>query len=226
MAIAFDAVTTATGAGVSSVSTSHATSGSDRIALAVIAWRHNTSTSVSAVTYNSVSFTEVPGSATNNSNFYVRFYYLVAPATGANTFQVTFGGATAFDIGCSILTFTGVDQSVPLGTAANAANFGTTPSVAVSAATDDLVVDAVCREHVGTFTVGAGQTQRVNTICPGGFIKVASSTEPGSTSVTMSWSDTNSGNWAMAAVPLKPKAAAGGSAIPVIAAQYRMRRAA
>ena len=227
MAIAFDAVTRGEGSSVSSISFSHTTTGSDTVAIGLVAYRKNVNTFVDAVEYNSVAFTAVPSGGTNNGGvFYIAAYYLVAPTTGANTFEVTFGGNAPTDAGVAILTFTGVDQSVPLGTANVADGDSTTPSVVVSSATDDLVVDGLCIEHAGTLSVGGGQTSRFNEIAAAGFIKHSASTEPGATSVTMSWSDTIGGNWALVGVPLKPLAAAGGSSIPVLTAQYRMRRAA
>jgi hypothetical protein len=139
--------------------------------------------------------------------------------------EVTLTGAEAQPtaIACS---FTGVDQVTPIGTANTATGNSTAPSVVISAATDDLVFAHTTIEHAGTLSVGAGQTSRYSFIGSSGFNKYAGSTEPGAASVTMSWSDTTGGPWAITGVPLKPATAAGGSAIPVIAAQYRMRRAA
>lgn len=227
MAIAFDAVSRGEGSSVSSISFSHTTTGSDTVAIGLVAYRKNGDTFVDDVTYNAVALTAVPSGATNNGAlYYMEAFYLAAPTTGANTFEVTFGGNTPHDAGVAILTFTGVNQVAPLGTASVADGDSTTPSVAVSAATDDLVVDGLCIEHAGTLSVGAGQTSRFNEIAAAGFIKHSASTEPGAVSVTMSWSDSIGGNWALVAVPLKPATGGGGSSIPVLQAQYRMRRAA
>jgi hypothetical protein len=227
MGILLDAVTVGEGASVNSISFSHTCTGSDLAAIAAISYRKNVDTFIDDVLYNSVSFTAVPGGSTNDGGiYYTALLYLVAPTTGTNTFDVVFGGSAVFDAGVAILTLTGVDQSAPLGTAAIANGDSTTPSVTVSAATGDLIIDSLCIEHAGTLSVGAGQTSRVNNVAAAGFIKNAVSTEPGATSVTMSWSDTVGGQWALAAVPIKPKAAAGSGSVPVIQAQYRMRRAA
>lgn len=208
MPLAFDAVSSGEGSGAGPFSFSHTTSGADRLLL-VLTMVVDTIDTVSSVTYNSVGLTAIPSFATANGLYRVAGHYLVAPATGANTVSVSVTGGVN-DFGAMAISFTGAHQTVPLGTAANATGSSTTPSVNVSSAADEIVVDMLNIVHSGALTVGAGQTQRVSDIGPNGFAKYAGSTEPGSATTTMSWSHPSSSQtWAIGAVPVKPAAAAG-----------------
>jgi hypothetical protein len=221
--IAFDDDAQSGGRLVDELTYSHTCTGSDLILLVSANLKRLGSETVTGVTYDGVALTLIDSDV--GGQRYASLWYLVGPATGANDIVVSVS-QTVQSVDSGSISLTGVDQSVPLGTANTANGSGTAPSVTVSAATDDLVVDALCIENAGTLSVGASQTQRYNAVGADGWNKRAGSTEPGAASVTMSWSDTVGGQWAIVAVPVKPKAAAGGSAIPVIAMQYRMRRAA
>jgi hypothetical protein len=223
MAIAFDTTSKAAGDNVSSLSWSHTCTGSDRVLFVSYHSHKVNNRTVSSITYNGVGLTQVSGAQAQNGTRYVDVWYLINPASGSNTVLVTLSGG---ELNCGALasSYTGVDQTMAIGTAAAANGNSTAPSVSVSAATDDLVADFLTIEHAGTLTVGAGQTSRHNAIVvPGGWNKSASSTEPGAVSVTMSWSDTIGGPWAMVGVPMNPATAAG-SSIAAKMFQYRLRR--
>jgi hypothetical protein len=104
-----------------------------------------------------------------------------------------------------VVDFSGVNQSTPLGTLATANGTNSTPSVAVTSATDELVIDFMYSGYIN-ITAGADQTivwEHDNTDNTSG----GSSTEPGTTSVTMSWTLANTGwdtRWLIGAVPVKP----------------------
>lgn len=214
MAIAFDATAGSGGDNLASVSFSHTCTGSDRLLLIAIHCLQLTGQVGSSVTYNGVAATFVKQTV-NQGNRYMELWRLIAPATGANTLAVTFS-ASMNNVNVQAISFTGVDQTTPLGTSVAGAGNSTTPSVSVSAATNDLVFDAVTIEHAGTFTVGTGQTSRYNGIVAGGgFNKAAGSTEPGAASVTMDWSDTIGGNWVQIGVPIKPKVTSGTGIVPI-----------
>lgn len=222
MAIAYDTATTSTGSSVNSLSFSHTCTGSDLLLLVAVTMRRINSATVDDVTYNGVSMTLVT-TATSGSR-YAELWRLAGPATGSNTVAVSLS-TTEQEVSAGVMSFTGVDQTTPVGTAATATGSGTTPSVAVSSTTGELVVDALAIENAGTLSVGAGQTSRYNTFGAGGWNKHAGSTEPGAVSTTMSWSDTVGGEWAIIGVPMKPATGGGGgSGVPVKMFQYRMRR--
>lgn len=205
MALAIDAVSSTSGNGAGPFSWSHTCSGSDRVLFVGIS-HYDSSDTVSGVTYNSVAMTAVPSGATNNGQFYVSLWYLIAPATGSNTVSVTFTGGV-FDFKAGSVSFTGADQTTPLGTAVTATGSSTTPSVTVTSATGEIVLDTLVIVHSGTLTVDGSQAQRWNGTGGSGFIKGGGSTESGAASTTMSWSNSTSQDWAIVGVPVKPVAA-------------------
>ena len=220
---AVDSVSSFASNGAGPFTWSHTCSGSDRL-LRVTTSHFDSSDTVTGVTYNGVALTAVPSGSTNNGQYYITAYYLIAPDTGTHDIVVTVSGSV-FDFGAGAISYTDAHQTTPLGTAVTATGTSTTPSVTVSSAADELVDDGLVIIHGGTLSVGAGQTQRWNAIATSGFIKYAGSTEGGAASTTMSWSNSSSQTWAIVAVPIKPVGGGGGSSIIPIQAYYRRRRA-
>ncbi len=105
MAIAFDASSFATTSGAASTSVSHTCTGSNRI---LIAFVRDDSSSTTAVTYNGVSMTSIV--SVTPSAHQLTAYYLVAPATGANTLSVTRSSSTA-NFSVLGLSYTGAAQT-------------------------------------------------------------------------------------------------------------------
>jgi len=209
--IAVDAVSSSTTDSGTSLSWSHTCAGSDRYLTAGFGQDHGeTETATQSATYNSTSMTQL-GTATQQWST-VSLFGLVAPATGANTLALT------TDISARLcgggISFSGVDQTTPTGTAVTAKAAGSSPTVNVSSATGELVVDAVTADDNcsgGTFTVGASQTERVNINSASSCgCALGMSTEAGASTTTMSWSWSLSTVWAMVAVPLK-EAGGGGT---------------
>ena len=206
MALAIDAVTDAAGSGAGPFTWAHTCAGSDRVLLVGISYYDSLDT-VSAVTYNSVALTVVSSSTVSNGQYTSTMYRLIAPATGSNTVSVTFTGGV-FDFKAGSVSFTGADQTTPLGTAVTATGSSTTPSVTVTSATGEIVLDNLTIVHSGTLSVDGSQAQRWNGTGAFGHIKGAASTEDGSTSTTMSWSNSTSQAWAISGVSVKPVASA------------------
>lgn len=107
MAIAFDTTTTSSlWSSVTSITFSHTCSGSDRMLF--VATANNTGANISGVTYNGVAMTQI-WTINNAAPSKMYFWYLIAPATGANNITVTATGT------CSIIaksvSYTGVKQS-------------------------------------------------------------------------------------------------------------------
>ena len=200
MAVAFDSSSSVSAAGAGPHTVSHTCSGSDRLLVACIALYHSSSV-VSALTYNGVALTRLG----NFSDFQYNseIWYLVNPASGANTLSLTLSDPT-FGMGLMGLSFTGVDQTTPMAGYVSGSGTSTTPSVVASSGTDEMVVDALCITHSGTLSVGADQTSRLNAISSAGTIKYAASTEPGVSSTTMSWSNSTSQGWVYSAGVIKP----------------------
>lgn len=162
MAVAFDAVgpsSTGTGtAGTTGITWSHTCSGSNRLLVVGVAFSATDTGVTTAVTYNSVSMTSLGKVHTNNqTGGFVELFYLVAPATGANT--VSYTASATGDLGGGSVSFTGVDQTTPV--ANTATNFGTGTSVTLSVtnASGNMVVDAMAS---GSDIFSSNQTIRWN----------------------------------------------------------------
>lgn len=206
-ALAIDSASSAGCGSCTSLSWSHTVSGSDTVLVIGISGYDTTPDVVTGVTYNGVAMTLIPSSSGTNGGHTVAFYGLIAPTTGTNTVVVSASG-TMTDLGAGAVSFTGAHQTTPFGTANTATGTSTAPSVNVSSAADEIVVDTLSIIHNGTLTVGAGQTQQWQAIGGFGFIKYAGSTETGSATTTMSWANSTSQAWAISAVPVKPVGAA------------------
>ena len=98
-------------------------------------------------------------------------------------------------------TFTGVDQSTPIGTPANNSGTSATASVTVSSTAGEWVVDAMA-DFTRVPTIGAGQTQIASSLYLSTLFQ--SSTANGAASVTMSWTFSPLTQWAIVAMPIKP----------------------
>ena len=192
----FDAATTGTAANATTLTFSHTVgaAGADRLLIVAVSIDNR---AVSGVTYNAVAMTSV-GSAQQGKQI-SHMWQLVAPATGANNVVVTCSN-NGVDIVAVATSYTLVDQTTPLGTAATATGTSTTASVTVTSATGELVVDSVS-SNLGTLTVGAGQTARGNGVA--GDNQGGLSEEAGAASVVMSWTIGSSSAWASVGVSLK-----------------------
>src|SRR5581483_711212 len=117
------------GAGVSSGSTlswSHTvgTGSGLLLTVGVTVGKSNDKTVTVGVTYNGVAMQSAGLVHSNNRNTgYVQLFYLVAPATGAHTVQVTLTGGTA-SIEAGSVSFTGVNQSTPIRNVSSAFGSG------------------------------------------------------------------------------------------------------
>jgi parallel beta-helix repeat protein len=187
--VTFDAASsTSTGSGSAiSATFSHTTSGVDRILIVGV----SIFGSVSSITYAGTSLALV-GTATFPSEVRIEFWRLIAPATGTSNVVVTLSGSASFVAGAS--SFTGVHQTMPLGSFFSATSDAGNPTVDTLAVRDSTTV-----------TVGAGQSQRWNAQTTNNIVIGRGSTEPhgGSSTVTMSWTLADQRQWALGAVALK-----------------------
>jgi hypothetical protein len=176
----------ASGSSVSSLSWTHAVSGSNRFLVVGVALGSYGATITMSATYNGASMTSagfVNSDGTDVSG--VQLFYLLAPPVGSHTVQVTLSGGTA-DLEAGSISFTGVNQTTPVTNIESNYGSGTSASVAVPSATGDMVVDAIAN---GSAIASSGQTlrwlknQNGNTTGGNG----AQSTAAGASSVTMSY---------------------------------------
>ena len=181
---------------------------------------------VTAVTYAGQDMTFLAAvNGPSDTKVRSEMWYITAPATGTNDIVITFSDTLRAVAGG--MSFTGVDQTNPFGspaTYATANGSDDSPTVAVSSAAGELVVDTVTIRQNDTanvtLTKGANQTERYNDVSndpsPTSNAVGAGSEEAGAASVTMSWSASDSRDWAIVAASLEP-ASATSSLTPLIA---------
>ena len=168
--IGFDSVsnTTSTASNYTSISWSHTVNVVDSTVLIVgLSWRNvgaGTQT-VTSVTYNGSAMTlvrkdEYHQSASKSTGI----YYLVNPASGAHTVQVTWEGTIYKAVGGAV-SFTGVDQTNPVNASAGTAGAtGTALSTSITTTVaNTMLFDVVnVRNPSSSSSAGGGQTSRWN----------------------------------------------------------------
>lgn len=196
-ALAFDASSgNQKSGGGSTLSWTHTCSGSDRIliggAITDLLPDYDQN-----MTYASVSMTELGQQAAanegGNSAGDVEYFYLIGPASGANTAEITMGLAD---------TCIGVMASYTGGNAVN--NFtsgngiGTSASVTVTSATGNLVVGILGHnEPGGTETIDSGNEREDRSVASQWSGSLGD--QSGSSSVTHSWTLGGTYGWALCA---------------------------
>ncbi len=182
--------------------------GTSRLLVVNVSLRNSAGESVSSVVSDVGGAltlkTSVQASATTGR---AELWYLIAPSVATHSITVTFSAAVRAIV--SSHCYKDIHQSVPFGTAATASGLsGATATVDATSAVDELVIDVLARIDEDTITVGAGQTQMVNTKTTNGTsadIRAGVSREAGAATVTMSWSLTGGLRaWALLAIALKP----------------------
>lgn len=189
------------GTSVSQLTFSVDSSGSNRLIYAG-GGMGGTIRTVTSVTYNGDALAESFYSSCC-SDVAVAGYYLVAPDTGTNDVVFTWNGLADYT-GAGAIVVNGVDQSDPLDTAATANGISAAPSVNVTSAVGDLVVDIVFAEEHTEVNSDASQTEQW-TQRTEAFSSTGMSTEAGAASVTMSWVSGND-DWLIGGDSINPVA--------------------
>jgi hypothetical protein len=188
----------------SSLTISHTTSGSDRLMLVGVSLRPTSNNySVASITYNGVALTKV-GSVVRKSAARTEIWRLIAPPTGTSNVVITFNSSVTSGAVAGVITFTGVNQTTPLGTFVSATGSSGTASRNVSSAVGEMVFGVVDARTSSSLTQGAAQTERWDLTAGSGNSHGAGSTQQGAVAVTTAWSLGSSADWAIGAVPIKP----------------------
>ncbi|KKK64976.1 hypothetical protein LCGC14_2978790, partial [marine sediment metagenome] len=196
---AFDADSSGTGEGVTSVTVEHTVaSNADRLLLVGL----STDVAEDGVTYGGAAMTLL-GEASISAVVGSVFYYLLNPATGANDIVASFVASGNMIVEAT--SWYGVDMDTPFGTMVGDTGTGTAVSVTVVTEAGDVVVDCVSANDGPTVAEGADQTEPT-----AGGATVASkmtggwSYQAGADGGVMSWTLGTSKQWASVAVPIKP----------------------
>lgn len=153
------------------------------------------------------------GVAESTDSVFTDIWFLKNPSPGIKTIKIT--ASTSCEITGSSSSYQNVDQVNPFNAASPQTAIGTAnpqPSLAVTSAVGEMVVDSVAVNEAGTDTIvqGGGQTLvGVNQVGAGKHT-AGSSDAPGAASVTMSWTGVAVSNlWCQIGVSLKAAATAG-----------------
>lgn len=215
MAIAFNAATSTSNGGVTSLSQNHTAAGSDRCA--IIGVYAEGGVSITSIAYGAQTPTLIGAHSGGAS----RLYRLVAPNTGAQSVSVNFSGSSG-RCALAILSYTGVDQTTPVGSLVEGSTSTDTVSVDATSATGQLVVDLAVFAQ-STIVVGPDQTARIDLDdFSGTFRSLGMSEQAGASTVTMSWTTGASAAGSILAVPLISAAGSAGGQAPRSSAFMRM----
>lgn len=200
-AIAVNATTGSFTLATTTATLSHTPAGTNRLLVVCVGFEAGDT--ISSVTFGGTALTQRIRSSSSGGTS--ELWSLVAPA--ASTANVVVTTATSRPLlGVIATSLTGVNQATPHGTPVGANAF-VPPNIAtvdVTSATGELVLDCVWDSCCSALTIGAGQTQRSNQYDPSTTGQtVATSTEPGAATVTMSWTGVDA-QWALTAIPIKP----------------------
>ncbi len=164
------------------------------------------------MTYNGTAMTLLGAHNDAGNTRRVEMWYLLGPASGTNlTIAVTLndpGGGTV-GVAAGATTFTGVDQTVPLGTFVSGDGAaGTYSQLDVPGVVNGMVMDTLATGGNQTVTVGLGtQVQQWNlnsgnTASPD--VTGWGSTRSGAPSVPMSETFSGTSNWSLGGVGINP----------------------
>jgi len=215
MAIAFDASSTKTDlTQPSSVTSAHTVTGANTYLIVEVGLTSGAIGNVTGVTYNGVAMTSLNNVNPVGHGLRGTFWGLKNPATGTHNIVASISGAND-GVTVTGSSYTGVDQTTPIGVVAAAdsgAGTSASASISVASAVGDVVVGGIIIGNAATsITIGAGQTQRAaaNLIVSNGEHDNRISDEPGAAGTTThSWTWTGATDWTIAGVALKPAGAA------------------
>jgi hypothetical protein len=156
--------------------------------------------STSGVTWNGVSMTLLGSELAPDIFIKVSYWYLLNPDSGTHNVIVTDTQGTDAIASCAS-SYSGVNLVTPHGTTATNTGTTTGPTVDVSSASGELVVDAVGVRD--TTLTACGQTQRGNVNDGGPNIAQGVAEAAGAGSVTMSWTAGAATAWGIIGVSLK-----------------------
>ncbi|KPJ58334.1 MAG: hypothetical protein AMJ46_14325, partial [Latescibacteria bacterium DG_63] len=197
-----------------SITIPHTTSGSNRLMLVGVSINNDgleTVVNPDGITYNGVPLSFV--GAINNTRSggddgRVEIWQLVAPSTGTHDVEITFSDPLLLQAVAGVMSFTGVDQSDPLGPFASNENDPSPATVDVQSAVNELVFGVVCTEY-GAITTDSGQTEEWNIRVGSTSTYGAGSTKAGASTVTLQWALGGTPHWAAAGVSIKPASGSG-----------------
>jgi uncharacterized repeat protein (TIGR01451 family) len=180
------------------------------------------------ITFNGASLTQL-GAANNSANTRrAEIWYLLNPPSGTfNGTLVQNNTSATLNVGAvaGIISFTGVDQTVPLGTFTSAGGTaGTYSQMYVNSVVNGMVLDGLATGGDQTITVPGPQVTEWNVNSGGtaaqGFLQGSGSARTGAPSVPLSETFSGTSDWEEVGVSINPTAADIGVATSVGSAVF------
>lgn len=200
-AVAFDAVSSTGGIGVTSVTFSHTVSGSNTLLLCGPV----TTTSISSATFNAVSMGASVGTV-SQGGYSATLFSLAGAATGAHNVIISLGTSANIAAGC--MSFNGVHQTTPLGTPVTDSGVVDTLSATITIPTNGAGA-SIGFESFLTGVHTSGNTERYDLENGDGSLAGYGSSTVSSGSVAMSWTLDAADSYAgILAVPINQTVAA------------------
>jgi hypothetical protein len=109
MAIAYDTSSKGTDTTSTGQSWSHTCTGSDRLLVVGVSHTAATDGTLTGITYNGAAMTKAASIRRSDNVCWTQLWYLVGPASGSNTIQITLSGSTRHSATAS--SYTGVKQT-------------------------------------------------------------------------------------------------------------------
>ena len=200
--------------GAQTLTIAHTSAGANRLMLVGVSINiRNGATTVSGVTWNGTALTSLGSHNDASATRRVEMWSLLAPATGTANVVVTFTlpAATTEGVAAGVVTFTGVDQTVPLGAFTSADGAAATssqldvPSVVNGMILDTLAIGggeaaAVAGPQVSEWNVNTGANANRDVTATG-------SARTGAPSVPISETFNAATNWSLGAISINPSGA-------------------
>lgn len=207
MAIAHGSTTTASDNTTSLAITSHVVSGTNPTLIVKVHVRHKTVVP-SSVVWDAAGVNESLTKLNTKTVGTARSELWYLPNPTAKTATVTLTFPSAKDVIGAASTYTGVDQTSPFRTAAEATSTGTddSPTVSIVALNGEMVVDSMTQVSPGPNTAIGDHTERHDVAQGVETSKIrGASQEKASTGATevMGWTMSGAAIWAICAGPLQ-----------------------
>ncbi len=182
--------------------------GSNRILVVWVISSSTTGAHTITVQYNGLDMQAISGTSFGGTGANVKRrqgFYLVEPNlpfSGTFAVVVTAVTNTAYITAAAIQMYN-VNQSTPVSGGNGNSGVSAAPTVDITSGTTSIVSDMMGWTQIGaTATVGPGQTQQTNRVDNTPMLSLASSTETGATTTTMSWTLSAGNSWNMGGVSI------------------------
>jgi uncharacterized repeat protein (TIGR01451 family) len=206
---------TLTGTGSPSLTIPHTTAGTNRLMLVGVSMNvtNAPTTGVVGVTWNGTPLNFLGAHNDAGLTRRVEMWSLLAPATGAFNVVVTVNIPSAVQIGvvAGVTTFSGVDQTVPMGTFISADGATATNSqLDVPSVINGMILDTLAIGGNRTVTVPNPQVSQWNTSSGGTTnpdVRATGTSRTGAPSVPISETFSGTSNWTLGAISINPSTA-------------------